>query len=382
MKQLKKTLLWLWLLTKRLYKKPTFLAILVLIPLLVLGYSAVAKQDSGMVTIALAGDTDSLTESIFEDLRDSGQLMQYVVCKTEEEAETLVRAGKADGAWIFPEDLQDHIDGFVKDSEENGYFVRVVQREENVALMLARERLSGVLYPHIARSFYLRFLRKSYPELDDLTDAQLMEYYDGTELTNELFSYDDANVGKTQQVHYLMSPVRGLLAVVIVLGGMATAMYAIRDKQNGTFQWLPERYQLLPELGGQLISAWNLGVAAMLALTFAGMAAGLFTELITLLLYSFCVASFCMLLRRLLGSIRRIGTVIPLLIVVMLLVCPVFFDLGAMRRVQLLLPVTYYVNSVYNPAYLGYMLLYSLVCLLLSLGLDKLQMRFARRQSA
>lgn len=375
MRTVKKTFLWFWLLTKRLYKKPTFLAILVLIPLLVLGYSTVAKEDSGMVTIALAGHGDLLTESIFDDLQESGQLIQYVVCKTAEEAQNMVRAGKADGAWIFPEDLQTCIDGFVKDSDGHGSFVRVIQREETVALMLARERLSGVLYPHIARSFYLRFLRKSYPELDSMTDEQLMEYYDGTELTDQLFSYDDASVERIQQVHYLMSPVRGLLAVVIVLGGMATAMYAIRDNGNGTFQWLPAKYKFLPELGGQMITAWNLGGAALLALAFVGMAIGLFAELTVLLLYGFCVATFCMLLRRLLGSIRGIGTAMPLLIVVMLLVCPVFFDFGVMRRVQFLLPPTYYINSANNPAYLGYMLCYSIVCLLISLVLDRKYMR-------
>lgn len=379
MRQLKKVLLWLWLLTKRLYKKPTFLAILMLIPILVLGYSAMAGEDSGVVTIALAGDSDLLTQSIFADLRDSGQLMQYTFCETEQEAELLVRTGKADGAWIFPEDLQTHIDSFVKDSERNGSFVRVVQREENVALMLARERLSGVLYPHIARSYYLRFMRKNYPELDGMTDKQLMEYYDGTELTDELFHYDGADAAQTQQVHYLMSPVRGLLAVVMVLGGIAAAMYAVRDRENGTFQWVPQRYRFLPELGGQVITALNLGMASLLALALAGMAAGFFTELVTLLLYSFCVASFCMLLRRLLSSVRRLGTAVPLLVVVMLLACPVFFDLGAMRQVQLLLPPTYYVNSVYNSAYLGYMLLYSLVCLLASWGSDWLRSRLFRR---
>ena len=45
---------WLLMMTKRLYKKPTFVVILILIPVLVLGYGLVAAEDSGMVTIALA----------------------------------------------------------------------------------------------------------------------------------------------------------------------------------------------------------------------------------------------------------------------------------------------------------------------------------------
>ena len=382
MKKLGKVLLWLWLLTKRLYKKPTFLVILVLIPLLVLGYSAVAEQDSGMVVIALAGPEDPLVEQMFAELTSSGQLMQYKICETAEEAELLVRTGKADGAWIFPDQLQEHIDSFVKDPENNGSFVRVLQREENVAMMLARERLSGVLYPQIARSYYIRFMRKNYEQLDHLSDEELLQYYDGVDLTQELFAYDGADAPKAESVHYLMSPMRGLLAVVVILGAMAAAMYVVRDEQNGTFQWVPEKYQLLPELGTQWSTALNLGAVSLLALMLSGMAKGVAVELAAVLCYSLCAASFGMLLRRVLGSVRRIGTAVPILIVVMLLVCPVFFDLGPLRRLQLLLPPTYYINGVYDPAYLGYMVVYSFVCLLLCLGSDRIHDLHLRRKTA
>lgn len=364
--------LWLWLLTKRLYKKPTFLAILVLIPLLVLGYSAAVGEESGMVTIALAGQEDPLTQQIFEDLQLGGQLIRYTLCDSEQQAQLLVQTGKADAAWIFPEELQAHIEDFVKNSY--GGFVRVIQREDDVSLMLARERLSGVLYPHIAQSYYLRFVRKNYPELDKIPDEQLLAYYDETALSDELFRYDGADAAKTQQVHYLMSPVRGLLAVVMVLGAMATAMYTVKDRQAGTFRWLPVKYQGLPELGTQVITGLNLGIASLAALLLAGLAGNILRELAAVLVYSLCLASFGMLLRRLLGSIRAIGIVIPLLVVAMLLVCPVFFDLGVMRLFQFLLPPTYYINSVYNPTYLVWGMGYSLVCLLLCAGLGSIKL--------
>ena len=52
----------------------------------------------------------------------------------------------------------------------------------------------------------------------------------------------------------------------------------------------------------------------------------------------------------------------PLLAVVMLLVCPVFFDLGMVRTVQFLFPPTYYINGVYQSRYLLYMTVYPLCC--------------------
>jgi len=69
--------------------------------------------------------------------------------------------------------------------------------------------------------------------------------------------------------------------------------------------------------------------------------------------------------RRLCGKLAVLGTVLPLLIVVRLVVCPVFFDLGALRQVQYLFPPTYYINAQYSDRSLVLMGLYSIALLLI-----------------
>lgn len=360
MKKRTNPLVWLWLLMNRMYKRPVFLVILILIPLLTFCYSTIAKDDSGMICVALYAQDEPLAQQVLTALQQDSQLMQYTRCATPEAAEDLVRTGKADAAWIFAPQLQQCIDTFTAVPEKSNAFVRVVQREETVALMLAREKLSGVLYTHLARSFYLDYMRENFPAMGDLSDDALLSYYDGVALGDSLFDYDSAQ--NAQQVHYLLSPVRGLLAVMMVLGSLAAAMYHIRDIRHGTFCWLSPEKRALPELAGQWVCAVNLGAVSLIALALAGLAGKLLPELAVLLLYSLCVAVFGMLLRRILGSIRVIGVMIPLLIVAMLLVCPVFFDLGALRMVQFLLPPTYYINGVYNTRYILYMAVYTLGC--------------------
>ena len=362
-----KLLLWFWLLTKRLYKRPTFLVILALIPMLVFGYSLTAKGDSGVLTIALAGN-----EQVFAALEESGQLLQYIRCDSATRAELLVATGKADAAWIFPEDLQERVELFTATPTAENAFVRVVQREESVALALAREKLSGTILPYLSRSYYLQFMRQNYPALAELSDEKLLEYYDGTDIGGQLFEYDSTGAN-AQQVHYLMSPVRGLLAVVIFLGGMATAMYWLRDERQGTFCWVPGRYRILPELGSQLVALVHLCLVSLAALILSGQAQEILAECLLVPVYSLMAALFCMALRRLLGSVRLLGTALPILVVIMLLVCPVFFDLGALRICQLLLPPTYYINSVFDGRYLAYAIGYIILCGGLCLGLDWLQ---------
>ena len=361
-----KLMMWFWLLSKRLYKKLTFLAILLLIPLLVLGYSAAAKGDSGMITVALAQrEADPLAEALIQNFGDSSQLIRYEICDDAQTAEELVQRGKADMAWIFEGDLENKLMAFMAQPKEKNSLVTVVLREDDVTLRLAREKLSGALYQALSQRLYISYVRENVPELAVLCDEALMEYYNTHEIANDLFAFDETNASmvSVQSVHYLTAPVRGLLAVVIVLCGMATAMYYMQDTQRGTFSWVSTRALPAVELGCQLVSLVNVTAVVLLALALAGQFMGFGKELGVAALFCVCCACFCLLLRRLCGTVKVLGTLLPLLVVVMLVVCPVFFDFGVLRSFQYLLPPTYFVNAMYSAKYLWYMAGYSGICL-------------------
>lgn len=364
---MKRLLIWLRLLTKRLYKKPLFLAILVLIPLLTFSYRQVAKQDSGMVTVALAGN-----RAILEDLVDDSQVIAYRLCETAEEAEALVKAGKVDAAWIFPEDMAAHMERFIQDREP---FIRVVQREENVTHRLVRERLSGQVYHDLSRIFYRQFVRENFPELADKMDYELMPYYDSYQMDGQLFTYETITGAQAPDTHYLLSPIRGILAVLAMVAGMAAAMYHQKDRKTGTFGWLPLRRRPLAELGGQALAIGNVLLVSLLTLAVTGLCGNIGLELATLVLYTLCCAVFCMLLGSVCGSVKLLGAVLPILSVGMLLVCPVFLDLARLRLVQLLLPPTYYIIAIHNPAYLAYMAIFTALCAGLYILSEKLHKR-------
>lgn len=360
--------LWMWfrLLTKRLYKKPTFLAILLLIPALVLGYGAAAQGDSGMITVALAQkEADPVAESMIQSLDGSSQLIRYQICDDAQTAEDLVRGGKADMAWIFHGDMEAGLKKFVSQPKEKNAVVTVLLREDNVSLRLAREKLSGALYHALSQQIYISYIREHVPEFDGLSQAELMEYYHKQEMTDQLFAFNesDAALENVQTVHYLTAPVRGLLAVVIALCGMATAMYYLQDTRRGTFAWVSTGRLPAVELGCQLVSLVNVAAVVLLALALSGQAGSFLPELLTALLYCPCCAAFSMLLRRLCGSVRMLATLLPLLVVLMLVLCPVFFDLGDLRSFQYLLPPTYFIQGTYNAKYLLYMAGYTGICL-------------------
>ena len=96
MKNLRAFLMWLLLLTKRLYKKTAFLAIIIMIPSVVLAYSFAAQNDRGMMTIVLsAQNPDSqLSQKIIAEFENSSDIIRFVHEKDPSTAEEMVYNGR------------------------------------------------------------------------------------------------------------------------------------------------------------------------------------------------------------------------------------------------------------------------------------------------
>lgn len=377
MGNVKKNLRWGALLWKRLYKKVTFLLLLVSIPLLVLGYGAVSKEESGVVTVALATEgsqVDALTRRVWDTLREE-ELVRYVECESVQQARDMVSSGDADTAWIFAEDLEAHIYDFIAKRVSSRAFVTVLEPENRVILKLLREVLSGTLFPFCSEQVYLRYIRENAPELDHVSEEQLLEYYQDAPMSDGLFIITDmdGNVVDTETQNYLLAPVRGMLAIVVVLAGLATAMYYIKDEASGTFACMRQRRKPYVEFGCQMISVVNVLAVVMLSLAVTGQTVHWTREVPVCFMFALCVAGFAMMVRRLSMGIRGLGMVTPLLVVVMLVVCPVFFDLPLLRQVQMLFPPTYFITAAYQSSYLLYAAGYFLATLLVCRAYDYLR---------
>lgn len=105
---------WLRFQNKRLYKTPVFLALLLAIPLFTLAVSLLSEEESGFFRIQLAGVQEgTLSARIADSLREDSELLLFSVAESGNAAKDAVRSGKADAAWIFPEDLEGALERFV-----------------------------------------------------------------------------------------------------------------------------------------------------------------------------------------------------------------------------------------------------------------------------
>ena len=356
---MKKALLWFWLMNKRLYRKWIFAGLLILIPVLVLCFYSAARETGGIVTVALAQEdpADLTAETIICQLMENSRVISFTKT-TPEDAVELVKTGKADGAWIFPKDTAMCIAAYSR-GETSG-FIRVIERQQNVALRLAREKLSGTIYTPTVQNIYLQYLRTYAPETETVSDETLLEYLEQTHVNGDLFAFYDANGNlREESDSFLQTPLRGLLAVLMVICAAVTAMYYQRDREAGRFSLLPERYNILAEFSYQAVSAGNMMLMILVCLLCTGLHQRIWQELVLAPLYGLCCCLFGMLLQRIFR--RILPAVLPGLLVAVLVGSPVFFDLAALRSVSLLLPPTYFIQGGYNCRYLLYLAVYDLL---------------------
>lgn len=359
---------WFFMLSKRLYKKPSFLILLLLIPICVGLFAVAARQDSGFVHIVLAQERsgDTLSSEIIRDLMAEDGMLRFTLAESPDDALEAVVTGEADEAWIFPGDTEDRVRDFI--SGKNDYIVRSVIREDTALLQLAREKLSSALYQYCAKAHYIDYIRKHFAELDVAADGELAAYFEQVKVSEDLFLYGDPAAPSLQDgaLNYLTSPIRGLLAVMMLLCCMAATMFYMQDERAGTFCWVRQSRRGLTAFGCIATAGLHSSVIVLISLLAASLSWDLFAEITAILTYCLCCSGFCLLLKAILPSIGSYGAIVPLVTVAVVGICPVFLDLRELLPVQLLFPPTYYINGLYDRQYLLYALAYTILCLCLA----------------
>lgn len=366
------------LLQKRLFKRYGFLSMLVLAPLLAAGVGRLSEESAGIATVALyLPEGDEAAEEIAGRLLEGRGVLRYLSCGDGEEARLMVEAGEADAAWIFAEDLSAQIEAFAERRRARPV-VTVVERQDSVSLTLGREILSAAIYPSFSYAVYESYVRDELG-FAAMTDEELRRVYDGVAVEGSLFQmvYPDETPGEAEDFTYVQAPLRGILAIWFTFVGLAAALYFMRDEERGVYGRIPVAGRLSASYAAGAVFLLDAGVVLLLSCKLAGVFTNWKREVASCAVFAVCVLAFVNLLRLLCCTPRRLGMVFLPLLAAMLALCPVFLNLQYFRAGKLLLPPWYYLQSIHNTRYLYEMALYTVVLVLASVVLQRVQSRVA-----
>ena len=373
MKKLRRFFLWSGLLLKRLLRRPAYMAVLLLVPLFAVAIALFSRQESGVLTIALALEdpNDPAAQAAVGRLTGEESILLFEIVEDEDSARESVRSGRYDAAWIFRAGLEKKLERFAQ--RGHAAAVTVLEREDSVFLRLAREKLFAAIYPETSFALFSDYLASELGATE--TDlATLRRYYASGTMADEILRFETAE-GEPIDTgdSYLTAPLRGVMALLLVLCGMASGLYCYQEEQNGSYTWLSARARRGLPLLSHLIAILPAALAALLAMALAGVTVGLGRELGLFLLYVPAAALFCELLRCLCPRQEHYGALIPVLTAAMLVLCPVFLDLKLLQPLRLLLPPTWLLRAVWNGAELTGLLLYTGALLLLTAAAVRLR---------
>ena len=300
-----------------------------------------------------------------EELLHATGLLRCIGYDSAEEAMEAVKSAQADAAWIFREDAGEELRKLVTSSGSRGA-VLVVEREETVFLRLAREELASVLYPTASRMTFRDHLASLSGDRPLPDDSVLEPYYrtlsEGQQVL--VFTYDDGQVQEPPR-DFLTNPLRGLLSLVVVLSGLASCMFYYAEEEAESFLRIRGGLGLLLPLLCHVCAMVPVALAGLIAMAVSGMLYGFWVELLLSALLCLASAGFCEALRRLCRGQELLGAFLPILMMVMLVLSPIFLHFKQFAILRSLLPPVYYLNGAYRGAPQARFFLYTAIALAL-----------------
>ncbi|MBQ4630491.1 MAG: hypothetical protein IJB70_05890 [Clostridia bacterium] len=374
---IKKICIWLYMLTKKLFHRWSFLVLLALIPVIIPLLGGVLSDEGGIVKIALCAESDSdeVAHSVINTLISEDSVIKYEIFDNREEAVRAVEQQKCDAAWIFDAKFKERMNAYV-DKESIKPFMQIVEREDTISLMLAREKLFGSLYTNISYKIFDNFVSNELLPDKNLSDETIKKYFDAEKQNVNLIEIKMIGSDKVLNIsdsNYLKTPLRGLLSLLIMLCGFAAAGFFMKERLDGMYDWLSPKSKIIPAFGSCFAAVFVSALVVFASLYAGGLNVDFVTEFCSMLVYIFATTSFCVFLTACFRSFVKFGPFIPFLMIIMLVLCPIFFSFRFLHGIQLLIPAYYYLMSVYSFEYVWYMAIYSVVTMIVSYALYTLR---------
>lgn len=369
MRKVKRAVLFYCLLSKRFFKKLSFVLLLCAVPLVVLGFQGVASQESGVLRILLYMEDpeDEAAGEIVEQMLREESVVYYARADKLEEAKEQLLSGEADVVVVFRSGFAENMKRSLSrlnepDDDEAEKPIVIYRREENVLQQLAGLRLFAALYPGLSYSVYVDFLLQDLGLEGRLSVEEIAEIYESSDNGGRLLrmDYQAADAApKETDANYMTAPLRGLLSLLVILSGFAADMFFMQDERRGMLDASSLRERRGRVYGYQLAAMVPTAVVVLLALYLMGDMGSVGREVLLMALYLADCMVFCNLGRMLCGKAERLGACLPLLMMGLLLFSPIFLTLRRLRVLQLFLPPFYYLSEVQTGGWTVAMLLYA-----------------------
>ena len=358
------------LLLKRLFKKKSYIVMLAMVPLMVLALKGVSRGDAGLMTIGvyIPGD-DYASNSLMESIEDEPGSFKYIFYEDREKLIEDVKRQQLSEGWICPDNLDEAVESIVSMGQSDSR-IEIVIREQGLSHLLGREVLNSRVYKSLARQMAVSYISEKLYKGNPTEEQQekILKTFDSYEINGNLFELgylDDSQNQNSDDTNYIMMPLRGMLALWLLILSIAASMYYIEDQQNGIFIWWKSHLSIARDFLYYGVIMFIPTIMGLVGLKIGGVSTSLSKEILSIIIYDFTLICLASILREIIRSVKGLGLITPILIIASALLSPVFIDIKAGRTFQKLCPTFHYLYSIHDDYYLKTLMLFGIALLII-----------------
>ncbi len=380
---MKAILVWIRLLTKRLLHQPVFVLTLLLIPLFVLFLQGSLRSGDAILQVALyteSSDPASLEVTLLHDIvESSNRTVHFYQCDTLAEFQNDLRGNHAVCGYLFPRHLEQKLSDHAL---KNTAAITACHPSDAIETRLLDELVYRMVYEELAYDIVEQHIYKKRNERPASRLHTLYEHYQ-QDYTFIRFEYADGTgheVLNDPDTNYLLLPIRGICAVLILLAALTGMEFWYEDHDRKLFLWLSGWKRTIIPFLYSLIPGILAGICGLTTIGLTGFARQPLQECMTVIPFLIAVSAYSILLRELLPGRHSYLASIPCSIVGSILLCPIFADITlavpVLKPLRMLLPVSYYLDSIYHVQAGLELLIYSITAFVLAAGIHHLRLLF------
>lgn len=328
---MRKVFIWFWISCKRQSKRPGFLILLLLLPILLYGFRQLEKKDTEGIAIAVyVEEQQGLSQEIADALIKKDGMFRFYQCTSKEEMMDEVASRRAECGYLFYQGLEEKLD-----RQDMKRCIGVYSAPSTVADALSTEVVFSVLFEVYGKDLLENFTRGNqiFASLDQEEAWDEMELlYEKYRSNGSTFSFAYEYLAETVDADVsspAVFPIRGMIAVTIFVTGLFSAVMLCEDEAKGLF--IPLSYAQKPwcALSSMMAPVFLTGISGLVAIYITGnFSFGFFYEFFMIFGYVLFVVLLAYGLKQVIRNSVVLCSLIPFLAMGSLVLCPVFFDIS------------------------------------------------------
>lgn len=329
-----KYLIWFRLLCKRVIKKPTFLIILILIPIVTFMLKFSLERTSIDIHVGIIALSDDETSQTFltKVLEYNSRFVHFHKYTSKDELEQAVKSQTIQCGYVLHEDFSSKL------SDGNySKLMTVYQPTNSIIVSITDELMTSFLSDKLALGIVtdICFSDKMLGYVnEDKLEESINEHFYYYASNTDSFSFHFTNVisDESYDIDYaksVVTPLRGVIALFIFISAMAGGVTWYNDRKNGAFKICTRGFSIYTGFLEIFIPTLLTSIVSLINIYFLNISSNFIIEILTILLYTLICTAFTLLICSIIRSALRFTSCIPIFIIGSLIFSPIIINIAA-----------------------------------------------------